>query len=439
MLKRIEHMDHLRLTTYFFEEVITIGTRKRVKKIVDRKREEVEKAKQILQDRTGFLVKRDSILQSYSQPLARVDTGLIRLRQDFDKAQDAYKEMNQFVFEFTHIKKDLDSEPNYYGPAVKNAFDKFEKARDLMEAKPWKAKEDSIRKANRGGRGGLGKGKLKRDQKDFVDGIENALKRSYSQAESDLRNATMEEKGRRLAELNRKLQLVDARENLGKAQRDSLRNLEKEAKGRYNAALKLFEDAEKDLKDKQKKLLAAEIELEEALLNGQDSIKPQLLVIVPAEVSSYIDLSELKIGGRIQGDTIQVLMPKVRLDSVIVDLDSTAESFDLGGRKLTTSGSGVYYEVYEQLRDGIKETEASVKKKAKEAGIYEETEKLAHQYITDFASALGYNVMIVDSFGKAIQVDSLGQMVPNEPVLDPELEAEKLMQGKAGILGVMKE
>ncbi|MDB4285797.1 DUF4230 domain-containing protein [bacterium] len=429
MLKRIEHMEHLRLTTYFFEEVITIGTRRRVKKIVDKKREEVEKANKVLQLRTGYLVKKDSAYQFYSQPLTKIDTGLIRLKQDLDQSKRAYKEMNQFVFEFSHIKNELDSDPNYYGGEVKWAFNQFEEAKKKMEDKPWKAKEDSIRKANRSGRGGIGKGKLKRSQKDWVDDIQNKFKRIYSQTEAELKNAIMKEKGNRLSALNLKLKLVNDWENQGKVQRDSLENLEKIAKRKYNQALKLYEDAEKDLKYKQKKLVAAEIELEQTLLNGEDSIKPQLLVIVPAEVSSYIDLRELKIGDRIMGDTIQVLMPKVQLDSVIVDLDSTAEYFDLGGRKLTTSGSGVYFEVYEQLRDGIKETEVSVKKKAAEAGIYVETQQLAQQYITDFARALGYNVVIVDSFGKTIQPDSL---------FNQKLETKTLMQGAADIFSATK-
>ena len=192
----------------------------------------------------------------------------------------------------------------------------------------------------------------------------------------------------------------------------------------YDAILDLYEDAEKDLKNKQKKLASAEEELQRALLSGQDSINPQLLIIVPAEISSYIDLRELRIGDRILGDTLQVLMPEVKLDSVIIDLDSTAEYFDLGGRKLTFSGSGVYYEVYEQLRDGINETEGIVKRKAIEAGIYEETRKLAFQYIKDFASTLGYNVQIVDS---------LGQMVPPEPIFDPELEEQNRLLEQATI------
>ncbi|MEM7372132.1 MAG: DUF4230 domain-containing protein [Bacteroidota bacterium] len=418
LLKRIEHMEHLRLSTYFFEEVITIGTKKRVKKLVDRKREEVAKAEKVLQIRTGFLVKKDLVLQSHKKHLNESDTVLIRLQQELAKARKSYKEMDQFVFEFTYIKNQLEADSNYYGPEVKDAFVIFVKEQKLVGEKPWKAKEDSIRAKNRAGRAGLGKGRLSRKQKDWLQSYKDRVQLAFTKAENSFKNTIQVEKNARLNTVNRKFDLVQAHESQNKTRQDSIKALVKVAQNEYNDASKYYDEAEKDLENKKKKLAGAEKELEQALLSGQDSIQPQLLIIVPTEVSSYIDLRELRIGERILGDTLQILIPEVKLDSVIVDLDSTAESFDLGGRKITFSGSGVYYEVYEQLRDGIKETEISVKKKAIQAGIYEETRKLAYRYIKDFASTLGYNVQIVDS---------LGQMVPPEPIFDPELEAQNLL------------
>ena len=109
----------------------------------------------------------------------------------------------------------------------------------------------------------------------------------------NLKQALDREKELRRNTMALHLEKVKQLQEKNKEETKLLKDLRKKAEKSHKQALNAFEKASKDLQEKRDKLTEAEIELKKVLETGQDSIKPELLVIVPAELSSYIDLREM--------------------------------------------------------------------------------------------------------------------------------------------------
>ena len=216
-----------------------------------------------------------------------------------------------------------------------------------------------------------------------------------------------------------------------------LRKIKDEAIRKYDKTLKRFEKDQANVDEQTAILAKAKDELKKAIEKDED-VEPKLLIVVPAKINGFIDMRKLRfqeigIGDGHSGDTLLVILPPPQIDSVITDLDSTA-NYRLDkmlNLDASTSNDGFYYDIFQQLRQALKETEDLVRDKAIDAGIYAETQRLAAAYVTEFAGSLGYTVQFVNHFPAENRAnldstyidstrrifDSTGEVIPHEELM----------------------
>ena len=127
--------------------------------------------------------------------------------------------------------------------------------------------------------------------------------------------------------------------------------------------------------------------------------KIALMLIVPARVYGYINMEKTRFS--LIDSTIQVKLPPASIDSAIFDIDK-AINYDLQKKFGIAVGSGLYNQVFEELKKGIRESRRDVIKKSIENGILDETSQLGKEYIRSFLSDLGYYVEFVEA-GDTVQ------------------------------------
>ena len=136
------------------------------------------------------------------------------------------------------------------------------------------------------------------------------------------------------------------------------------------------------------------IEAEQELKFAEEdsaAIDPEVLIILPATVSVYIDMK--KVVTEKEGDSLLVItLPPIEFDPVLIDLptDSAVYKLDSRDSEWVTSQQGAYYDLFGQLKEAILQKEQEVRDKAVENGIVEEGQKMAREYLTNFVTPLGY-------------------------------------------------
>ena len=122
--------------------------------------------------------------------------------------------------------------------------------------------------------------------------------------------------------------------------------------------------------------------------------KIKLLLIVPATVSGYIDLDALQY--QISNDTlVSVALPVASIDSAIFQIEN-AVNYDLEKRFSISLGTGLYQEVFEELKEKLKTSKIQVTQKALELGLEKATETAAKEYIFALLSDLEFLVEFRD-------------------------------------------
>jgi len=118
--------------------------------------------------------------------------------------------------------------------------------------------------------------------------------------------------------------------------------------------------------------------------------KIKLLLTIPATVSGYLDMNELYF--EIRNDTlVDVVLPQMKIDSAVFEIENAA-NYDLEKRFNINLGSGLYQEVFEVLKEKLKDSKKTVTAKAITMGLPQETESAAREYINLLLSDLGYAV-----------------------------------------------
>ncbi|GAB4409496.1 MAG: hypothetical protein OHK0039_13220 [Bacteroidia bacterium] len=375
LLDRIEDIRELKLTTYYYEELITIGTRERVSKLVDHAREDLKHAEDALITAEYDLARAERWLDSLTRAYYELDTQLLETKSLLQQARTLYDAINRPLFA-DHLRT-LAGADSLYGEQVQRFY------------RVYRAKNEALAAA---------KGFTKREARQERDLAEDKLRQAIEQT--------------KLLRRNTRDYYLETFERQRAAQQDEARARHKrkdQAEDYYNQQRRAYEKALATAQKQRQTLAEAESNLEKARLAGE-ALEPKLLVVVPVEVTSYVDMRELQyrpLGGEAvpnSGDTLLVVLPRPRLDSVHVRLDSTA-NYNLGKLAgLSLTEDGFYYEVFKQLQDALREVRLRVRDKAIEDGILSETTRLAQDYVGDFAGSMGYKVQVVDSLGFAVDV-----------------------------------
>ena len=382
LFQKIEHVEQLRLVTYYYEEIIAIGTSDRLQKLVERARDRVNEAErkvivdEILRDSLKGIME-DAIIRYNS-----ADENLNRFEDAYFAARDTFEFFDlPIINPFNKIRWKLDSVTSWYGDEVEAMYRDY---LTLEEAYNFAEKQrKTVRRRDRG------------EWKDTADARKSQMKAK----EEQIINYIKRRRDRLEENLQSKKQILKAMEKQSEKLRKDLKKVQRDAIKAYEKAESKVLDARGGLEKAKLNLIEAEAEF----LKRQGKPLPKLLVVVSAEVTGMVDLKELDFNTEVYpdkngGDSLVMVVnqiPKARTDSVLIHLSETKRFQTSGGSGtslFTKQEEGLYYEVYQQLKDALIETEGIVTQKAIDAGILDETNELAIDYVEGIGKSVGFKV-----------------------------------------------
>lgn len=374
LFKNIEYVQELRLVTYYYDELLDVGTSDRLQNLVNQAEEDSIAA---VQDLEGARFLRERSFKALTVAIERFETSktflstdstLNRLKSELQLADARFQQHNLSLF--VRVAAQLRVDSTIYGKKVWDLYKDYEETNRAIENKTVRGKEKKAKKDTR------------KVQKDLVMSAFNSRKDSLK-ADISFREAVLKET-----------------ENTLKESRQSFRRSRNEAQNAFGKAEKGVADAIKEVEDKSRHLAKARAVLR-ARNSGPDSLRnmPNLLVIASAEATGKVDLKQLRYD-IIGADSISVTqMPQAEMDSIEIILPKE-KRYLVGDEKPKVSGrkaeTGIFFEVYRQLKEAIGEAKMRVKTRAIDAGIYEETSAMARQYVMDFGKSMGYRVGFAD-------------------------------------------
>lgn len=386
LFQKIEYVEQLRLVTYYYEEIVAIGTSDRMQQLVERAKEQVTEGERIV------IVKeilRDSLKAGMEAAIVRynsADENLKKFEDAYFSARDTLEHFDlPVVNPFDKIRWKLDSANSWYGPEVAASYRQYKAAETVYN------QEDNIRKARN----------TTRDRKRQANDTMDAKKREMKEVESKMLDQIKLRRERLRENLESKKSILQEMQKQSETFRKDLKKVK-------DKAIKVYQQAEKDVLDARGDLEKRRLNLVEAegeMLKRQGEPLPKLLFIVSVEVTGMVDLKELDfetehLVRHTGGDSMVMFvnkMPVAKLDSVVINLSDT-KRFQTGGNAknglFSKEEEGMYYEVYQQMKDALAETEQIAKNKAIEAGILIETDKLALDYIRGIGKSMGFFVTL---------------------------------------------
>ena len=128
---------------------------------------------------------------------------------------------------------------------------------------------------------------------------------------------------------------------------------------------------------------------------GNTDPKLQFLMVAPAEVNGYIDLSKLKF--TVEEDSlIKVMLPPSEISQTLISLKNTKEyTFQRSfwqKFKENLDRKTNYLSAYDRIRTAIDSARADVRNRAIVNGILDDTQDKAEDYIRNMVNNLGYRV-----------------------------------------------
>ncbi|MDX2245470.1 MAG: DUF4230 domain-containing protein [Bacteroidia bacterium] len=141
--------------------------------------------------------------------------------------------------------------------------------------------------------------------------------------------------------------------------------------------------------------------------------KLQFLIVAPAEVRGYIDLSKLRydIG---TDSLIMITLPEPEISQTIISIQNTKEytfqrSF-WAQLKENFDSKSTYLEAYDKIRTSLDSARIDVHRRAIINGILEDTEDKAEEYLSNMVNNLGYRVEFAETGRTETVPDSLEKM-----------------------------
>ncbi|MEL6253406.1 MAG: DUF4230 domain-containing protein [Bacteroidota bacterium] len=370
LFQKIEYVENLRLVSYFYEEIVAIGTSDRLQKLVNKAEDKVEEAKrsvifaELIRD--SLKIKMERAIEAHEA----IDTTLIRIEDNLLALSDSLDK-----YDFGSFKKLMKQSPQRLG-LYEGSIRKMMQEHRLNEPGPTTRNREK-----------------------------RAMKQRQKELQGDIMKI-MEQRAKRFKELrDSKKRVFQQMSKQSKILRKELKDNKRQAESNFQDAAQKVLKLRGELAKEEEDLIEARAELEK--LEGDPL--PKLLVVVSAEVTGMVNLQKMQFK-TIGNDSLAVTqMPQAVTDSVYIRMSNT-KRFLAGKKKnglFSSSEEGLYFEVYQQLKDAIIETESRVRKKAIESGILDETNRMAHDYIRDVGKSTGFNVGFAEKESMPVSVDEI--------------------------------
>lgn len=388
MFKKMEYIEHLKLVSFYSEEIVVLGTKEKVQKIVDKLESQIKALnQQEKQDALSIDFWQHS-LDSVTEKLV-TDEGKFRqekenlknLRQNyrsFKRSKPTTEEGSNILEDLLSKDKDLKQDSSLINllQDYKKSIILWNTKDSVFQTKPWSKKQNPDLNRKR-------RAEKRKTLKDEKDKLELALTNQQERLASRLKR-----------DLDIREEKIDDLEKVVSDETSNLKKSKKNYAQKRNESRDKWERTIKKRKKFEAKLVEAKLELKFAEEVGEE-IDPEVLIILPAAVSVFIDMRKVHIeGGEIGDSLITIQIPKPEFDPVLIELpeDSAVYKLDKKDSEWVTSHQGAYYDLFGQLKEAIIEKEKEVKAKAIENGIEEEGKKMAEIYLKSFVAPLGYEV-----------------------------------------------
>lgn len=374
MFKKMEYLEHLKLVSFYSEEVVVLGTKEKVQKLVDKLNRQFDEWKVKARVKELFIDSLQNEIDALDKDFITSEKVLTRQKIEVRRFEKVYKDFSKCNFkQLCMLGQDTSElDINFFYQDYKTASQAFWVKDHEFSTKPWRNQRN--RKA---------RAKERRQLKEERDHLEldmvykhqlvtQRLERALEFKETDLKTAIDKF-------LVDKKQARDARGNLVKWRKKSRKEWEKALNKRQKVKKKLDE---------------AKLELEFAKESGEE-IDPEVLIVLPAEVSVFIDMKKLQLEGIEKQDSLlTIIIPELEFDPVLIDLPDSSAVYQLDRKESEWVGTyqGAYYDLFGQLKEAVLEKQIEVKEKAIENGILEEGRKMAESYIKNFIAPLGLEI-----------------------------------------------
>ena len=378
IFKKMEYIEHLKLVSFYSEEVVVLGTKEKVLRIVERLERDTQEINNQLALDNARIIRQEEALDSLFNAIGENTDQLTAKKSAMKISRENYKSFRDCKLKKGKCPLATGDDPSlqllYHVYLSADSAHKASKA--VFDAAPWKQIRERPRRKKRA--------QMRQELKSKMDSLFQDLTEKHQLLANKLkRDLETEEKK------------WDDQMKLSNRQQKRRRQWVKDLKKQRDDSWKKWE---KTLAKKQKlenKLEEARLELAFAQEAGNE-IDPEVLIILPSEVAVYIDMKEVTMEPRGAGDSLLVItLPEIRFDSVFIELptDSAVYKLDSKGTEWVTSQQGAYYDLFGQLKEAVLQKEKEVLAKAIENNIVEEGRQMAETYLQNFVAPLGYEIV----------------------------------------------
>lgn len=373
LFEKVEYVRELRLVTHYSEELLEIGVQDALSRKKERQEEQAENSLLFMHQ----LEAKSELASEYAGQVAANVANLTQKKRLLIERRDSLARRFREVdpgrkVSVREVRKILDNSPQAFSNELKQKVNFYVMATGLS----------------------------RQDKKRFEEEIE-AMALQESEARKNLFTT-------RMTEIEREIRQT----------KDALKLAEEEEKRAEKVARNASQEAvEAQTKYEQDTVLLNELIFE--LKYQETNPLPKLIAVVSTEVTALVDLEGMS--SDLEDDLLSVCgVPPAKVDSnVRIKLSSdnrflTAKNLTLFTTDKTEDQieKGMYYHVYEEMKEALADMEDEVISDAIDRGILEEANEMALEYLEQMGRSLGF-----------AQVQVRESCDPDAPVATPDAEA----------------
>ncbi len=351
LFDKVEYVRELRLVTHFSEELLEIGVQDALARKLQKQEEKLENIRLLARQ----LQEKEILASEYAGKVSNSEAQLERRKRELINRRDSLNQDFRATYPgrritAREIARILREHPNAFSSELR------EKVR-FWSMLPSEQDEKQL---------------FNKEIREMAEEERLEKKESYDV---------------RLAELEQQLDQVKVFLSQVK---DERKRAEKEARRSISDAVEAQLELEQD------SVLYEELKID--LANQQIDPLPKLLAVVSTEVTAYVDLQGME--SDLDGQSLFLCgIPPAQVDSNVRIRLSTDNRF-LTASRLTDLiprnsadevQKGVYYHVYEEIKEALAEMESEAITHAIDRGILEEADGMARQYLEQMGRSLGFN------------------------------------------------
>lgn len=362
LFDKVEYVRELRLVTHYAEELLEIGVQDALARKVERQEEKAENSLLLSRQLTAKSDLANNYAFQVASNVANLDRRKRALIVERDQITTMFREFdpgNRVTVR--EVKRILNQHPDAFSDSLKNKVQIWTNLTRQM--------------ANNASDRQTFKQTIREFEKEIIQIATEEASRRKEQFEIDLAN------------LERALDQVKSALESAK---DEERRAEKQARHSSDEAI------EAGLQYQQDTVLLGELERELSI--QETNPLPKLIAVVSTEVTAMVNLEGMETEINDQDLRICGVPPAVIDTNVRIELSSdnrflTAKNLTIfsSGKSEDEIEKGMYYHVYEEMKEALAEIEPEVIADAIDRGILEEADKLALEYLEKMGRSLGFS------------------------------------------------